>query len=59
MVLERNYRQQRLIPSAMEPRAVVASCMGEEFTLWSSTQIPHVLRVMLALVTGIPEHNCG
>jgi len=57
VVLERNYRQQRLIASAMEPRAVVASCVGGEFTLWSSTQIPHVLRVMLALVTGIPEQN--
>ena len=57
VVIERNYRQQRLIPSAMEPRAVVASCVGGEFTLWSSTQIPHVLRVMLALVTGIPEQN--
>ena len=31
--------------------------MGGEFTLWSATQIPHVLRVMLALVTGIPEQN--
>jgi len=57
VVLERNYRQQRLIPSAMEPRAVVATCVGGEFTLWSSTQIPHVLRVMLALVTGIPEQD--
>jgi carbon-monoxide dehydrogenase large subunit len=57
VVLERNYRQQRLIPSAMEPRSVVCSCVGGEFTLWSSTQIPHVLRVMLALVTGIPEQN--
>jgi carbon-monoxide dehydrogenase large subunit len=57
VVIERNYRQQRLIPSAMEPRAVVCSCVGGEFTLWSSTQIPHVLRVMLALVTGVPEQN--
>jgi carbon-monoxide dehydrogenase large subunit len=57
VVLERTYRQQRLIPSAMEPRAVVASCVGGEFTLWSATQIPHVLRVMLALVTGIGEQN--
>ncbi len=57
MVLERYYRQQRLIPAAMEPRSVVCSCVGGEFTLWSSTQIPHVLRVMLALVTGIPEQN--
>src|SRR5258708_1440929 len=41
----------------MEARAVVCSCVGGEFTLWSATQIPHVLRVMLALVTGIPEQN--
>jgi aerobic carbon-monoxide dehydrogenase large subunit len=57
VIIERTYRQQRLIPTAMEPRAVVASCVGDEFTLWSATQIPHVLRVMLALVTGIPEQN--
>jgi aerobic carbon-monoxide dehydrogenase large subunit len=57
VVLERTYRQQRLIPCAMEPRAVVATGVGGEFTIWSATQIPHVLRVMLALVTGIPEQN--
>ncbi len=57
VVLERNYRQQRLIPSAMEPRAVVCSCVGDEFTLWSATQIPHILRFLLAVVTGIPEQN--
>ena len=57
IVIERTYRQQRLIPAAMEPRAVVCSSVGGEFTLWSATQIPHILRVMLALVTGIPEQN--
>jgi carbon-monoxide dehydrogenase large subunit len=30
---------------------------GDNFTLWSSTQIPHILRVMLALVTGVAEHK--
>src|ERR1700746_1605227 len=57
VVLERTYRQQRLIPAAMEPRAVVCSVVGGEFTLWSATQIPHILRLMLALVTGIPEQS--
>jgi aerobic carbon-monoxide dehydrogenase large subunit len=57
VVIERTYRQQRLIPSAMEPRAVVCGQLGDEYTMWTSTQIPHVLRVMLALVTGIPEHK--
>ena len=57
VVLERNYRQQRLIPCAMEPRAVVCQPIGDEYTIWSSTQIPHVLRFLLAAITGIPEQN--
>jgi aerobic carbon-monoxide dehydrogenase large subunit len=57
VVIERTFRQQRLIPCAMEPRSVVATCVGDEFTIWSATQIPHILRLMLALVTGIPEQS--
>ncbi len=57
VVVTRRYVQQRLVPNAMEPRAVVADVQGDEVTLWSATQIPHVLRVLLALTTGIPEHK--
>jgi carbon-monoxide dehydrogenase large subunit len=57
VVIERRYVQQRLIPSPIEPRAVVCSPSGDGFTMWSATQIPHILRLMLALVTGIPEHR--
>jgi carbon-monoxide dehydrogenase large subunit len=57
VVLERNYRQQRLIASAMEPRSVVVSPLGGEYTMWSSTQVPHVLRFLLAVITGIPEQS--
>ncbi|MGH3272938.1 MAG: xanthine dehydrogenase family protein molybdopterin-binding subunit, partial [Streptosporangiaceae bacterium] len=57
VVLERDYRQQRLIPCAMEPRSVVCSPLGDEFTIWSATQVPHVLRFLLAAITGIPEQN--
>jgi carbon-monoxide dehydrogenase large subunit len=57
VVIERTYRQQRLIPSAMEPRAVVATWVADEVTLWSATQIPHVLRFALAAFFGIPEQN--
>ncbi len=57
VVVRRRFTQQRLIPSAMEPRAVVCAPVGDEFTLWSATQVPHVLRVMAATVTGIPEHK--
>lgn len=45
---------QRLVPNAMEPRAVAATYDGEAgFTLWSSTQIPHMLRDAIAEMTGI------
>jgi carbon-monoxide dehydrogenase large subunit len=57
VVVEREYRQQRLIPCAMEPRAVVASWTGDDVTLWSATQIPHVLRFAIAAFFGIPEQS--
>ncbi len=57
VVVERTYRQQRLIPCAMEPRATVAAMVGDEITLWTSTQIPHVLRFLIAAVLGIGEQN--
>jgi len=57
VVLEREYRQQRLIPCAMEPRAVVSTWVADEVTVWSATQIPHVLRFALAAFFGIPEQS--
>ncbi len=59
VVVARRFIQQRLIPSAMEPRAVVVAPIAAagEYTVYSSTQIPHILRVMLALTTGIPEQK--
>ncbi len=55
--VEATYIQQRLIPSAMEPRGVLAvpSPHGGDITLYSATQVPHILRVMVAATTGIPE----
>lgn len=51
------YVQQRLIPSPMECRGVVVipQPFGGEYTIYSSTQIPHILKVMLAVTTGINE----
>ncbi len=51
--------QQRLIPMAMEPRAVAAvpQPFGGGMTLYSATQVPHILKVMVALTLGIPEHQ--
>ncbi|HEX4702581.1 MAG TPA: xanthine dehydrogenase family protein molybdopterin-binding subunit [Pseudonocardiaceae bacterium] len=57
VLIERTYRQQRLVPAFMEPRSVVVDPTGEQYTMWSATQIPHVLRLMLALTLGVPEHK--
>jgi aerobic carbon-monoxide dehydrogenase large subunit len=50
---------QRLVPNAIEPRAVLASYDEgtEELTLTTSTQIPHLVRLLLALTLGVPEHR--
>ncbi|MCY4087306.1 MAG: xanthine dehydrogenase family protein molybdopterin-binding subunit [Actinomycetia bacterium] len=56
VTVSERYRQQRLIPSAIEPRGVMAAPSPTgDFTVWSATQVPHVLRTALTLVTGIPE----
>jgi aerobic carbon-monoxide dehydrogenase large subunit len=56
-VVSARYVQQRLIPSPMEPRGVlvVPQPFGGDFTVYSATQIPHILKVMLALTVGVPE----
>ena len=55
--VDRTFRQQRLIPAFMEPRSVLVDPTGEQFTMWSATQIPHILRLMLAMSLGVPEHK--
>jgi len=55
VVIEREYRQQRLIPAFMEPRSTVVDPTGDQITMWSATQVPHILRFALAATTGTPE----
>jgi len=56
-VVKERYIQQRLIPMAMEPRGVcvVPSPAGGTFTVYSATQVPHILKIMLALTMGVSE----
>ena len=58
-VVSGRYIQQRLIPAAMEPRGVVAvpAPFGGDITIYSATQIPHILKVMVALTLGLPEQK--
>ena len=55
VVIERRFRQQRLVPAFMEPRSTVVDPTGEQFVIWSATQVPHFVRIFMALVTGTPE----
>jgi aerobic carbon-monoxide dehydrogenase large subunit len=57
VTVKERFRQQRLIPNAIEPRGVLATYEPslDEYTLWSATQIPHILRFWLAIVLGVPE----
>jgi aerobic carbon-monoxide dehydrogenase large subunit len=57
VTVSERYYQNRLVPNAMEPRGVLVQPVPAqgEFTLWSATQIPHILRVLLAMTVGVPE----
>jgi carbon-monoxide dehydrogenase large subunit len=59
VVVSRQFVQQRVIPAAMEPRAVLAEPLSatQEFTLWTSTQVPHFVRILMATMCGIPEQK--
>ncbi len=59
-VVELDLVNQRLIPNAMEPRACVAQWSGptEEMTVWTTSQNPQPIRLLLSAFTlGIPENR--
>jgi len=57
VIVKERIIQQRLIPTAMEPRALLAqwSAASGELTLWNTTQNPHIVRFLCSVVTGVPE----
>lgn len=59
VIVKQRITSQRLIPTAMECRGVVADYhTGDKaLTLYSSTQIPHLLRTLLALMLNQPENK--
>lgn len=57
IVLKRRFRQQRLVPAFMEPRSTVVDPTAAQLTIWSATQVPHILKTMAALTLGFPEHK--
>lgn len=57
VVVKQRIVNQRLIPVPMEPRTMLARWEPgpAQLTLWSSTQIPHLLRTNLAILLGLSE----
>lgn len=54
------FNNQRLAPNAIEPRSYIGDydATSEKYTLYTSTQNPHLIRLLLcAFVLGIPEHK--
>ncbi|HEX9894592.1 MAG TPA: molybdopterin cofactor-binding domain-containing protein, partial [Gemmatimonadales bacterium] len=51
--------QGRLQPTAMEPRAAVASYNGGtgQLTLWVTSQNPHIHRFLCSVMLKLPEHR--
>lgn len=59
-VTKLEFNNQRLSPNAIEPRSYIADydVNGEKWTLYTSTQNPHLIRLLMcAFALGIPEHK--
>ena len=59
VVVKERYLHPRLLPTPIEPRAVVANPepVNGGFTLYSSTQVPHIAKYVLAIITNVPEQK--
>ena len=59
VVVKETIIQQRLLPTAMEPRSALAQWNSgtEELTIWCTSQNPHIHRFILSGMTGVPEHK--
>ncbi len=55
VVIERRFVNHRTAGAAIEPRGVIADYRAGELTVWSSTQVPHFLKLFLALQLGMTE----
>jgi carbon-monoxide dehydrogenase large subunit len=57
VVVERRIVNHRTSGGAIEPRAVLADFRADQLTLWSTTQVPHLLRLQLAGILGVAEDH--
>ena len=59
VIVKQRMLQPRVVASPMEPRGAIGDYKSADgaLTLYSSTQIPHLLRSLAAAVLGVPEHK--
>jgi carbon-monoxide dehydrogenase large subunit len=57
VIIERRVVNHRTAGAAIEPRGVLAEYRGDRLTVWSSTQVPHFLRLFLSMLLGISEER--
>jgi carbon-monoxide dehydrogenase large subunit len=57
VVVERRVINHRTAGAAIEPRGVLADYRAGSLTLWSSTQVPHFVRLFLSILLGITEEH--
>jgi aerobic carbon-monoxide dehydrogenase large subunit len=59
VVISQRMVNHRLVPNAIEPRGVVAHFEPGKgtLTIWSSTQNPHILRSLVAAMTGLGQNQ--
>ncbi len=57
VVVEQRIVNHRTSGAAIETRGVIAEYRAGSLTVWSSTQVPHLLRLFYAVQMGIPEDH--
>ena len=57
VVIRRTLRENRITPAYIEPRSIVVDPTAEQLTIWSATQVPHIVRILMAMTQGIGEHE--
>ena len=55
VTVEHSFANHRISGVPIEPRCSIGESRGDSFTLYSTTQVPHIARFVLGGVLGVPE----
>jgi len=57
VVVKETFRHARLSASPLEPRGIIACWEDDALTVWTGTQVPHIVRAALAQAFGLAERQ--